>query len=416
MLDYSTRTIIRWKHKTDNVVSKSKTREKVTRHRSRHYDPAIFARIEALKVEHPEFTAPIIERKIKNEFHGSIPSESTVRKYLLSKGYSFKKVWNRQGYVKFQRDSPNDMWQIDIAGGQYVKGLGVVYLIVLEDDCSRFIVAAQYFQDQKTRNVMQVIRDAIVTYGRPKEIFSDNGTQFKNTMSENNTQYLNLLISLDIKPGFARKRHPQSKGKIERIFSTVKQDFLVEFQASLSQLPEISMSVLNNQLQLWVKWYNEQKPHRSLPHRKPPTTIYWNAEKRIYRPLETQVDWNQWINNQDSRKVNKYNQISYQTQAIQLPQGYMGCWVEILHLEDRFEIYHLGQLVCTHMKMPEVYCKAQVPVIRTIAANGIFQYKRHWYTVDYKLAGKKVEIQESEEGRTLLVYLDTVLLKRLSAK
>ena len=72
-----------------------------------------------------------------------------MRKYLLSKGFSFKKVLNRQGYIKFQRDTPNDMWQIDIAGGQYLKGLGVVYLIVLIDDCSRFIVGAQYFQIRK---------------------------------------------------------------------------------------------------------------------------------------------------------------------------------------------------------------------------------------------------------------------------
>ena len=235
---------------------------------------------------------------------------------------------------------------------------------------------------------MQVIRDAIMTYERPKEIFSDNGTQFKNTMGENNTQYLNLLISLDVKPGFARKRHPQSKGKIERIFSTVKQGFLVEFRANLPQIPEVSMTILNAQLETWIQWYNEQKPHRSLPHRKPPTSVYW-IENRIYRPLEVQVDWNQWINNQDSRKVNKYNQISYQTHVIQLPPGYMGCWVEILHLEDRFEVSHLGQLICTQMKVPEEHCKVQSPIIRTISSCGTFQYKNHWYTVDYKLAGKK---------------------------
>ncbi len=112
------------------------------------------------------------------------------------------------------------------------------------------------------------------------------------------------------------------------------------------------------------------------------------SRNRIYRPLEVQVDWNQWINNQDSRKVNKYNQISYQTHVIQLPPGYMGCWVEILHLEDRFEVSHLGQLICTQMKVPEEHCKVQSPIIRTISSCGTFQYKNHWYTVDYKLVEK----------------------------
>ncbi len=112
------RTIIRWKQRTIKVSEKTLILEKVPRHRTRQYDPAIFARIEALKAEHPEFTAPIIERQIKGKFEGSLPSESSVRKYLLSKGFSFKKVLNCQGYIKFQRDTPNDMWQIDIAGGR----------------------------------------------------------------------------------------------------------------------------------------------------------------------------------------------------------------------------------------------------------------------------------------------------------
>ena len=71
-LECSMRTIIRWKQRTIKVSEKTLILEKVPRHRTRRYDPAIFARIEALKAEHPEFTAPIIERQIKGEFEGSL--------------------------------------------------------------------------------------------------------------------------------------------------------------------------------------------------------------------------------------------------------------------------------------------------------------------------------------------------------
>ena len=40
-------------------------------------------------------------------------------------------------------------------------------------------------------------------------------------------------------------------------------------------------------------------------------------------------------------------------------------------------------------------------------------YKGKSYTIDYKLAGKTVEVQEINEGKNLLVYLNDVLLKTI---
>jgi transposase InsO family protein len=415
-LGCSVRTVIRWKFQSTIPIEKIASEPKRKRIRQRHYSVQIFDRIRTLKEKNPTFSSPIIFRQIQEEFKEPIPSESTIRKYLLSQGFHFKQILNRQGYIKFQRDKPNELWQIDLAGGQFLQGLGTVFLVLILDDCSRYILTAQYFQDQKEMNVLQVIKDAVVTYGRPLELFSDNGTQFKNTMGENHTRYLNLLFSLDIKPIFSKKNHPQSKGKIERIFETINQSFLMRLRGELNQDSPILLSELNNRFQIWMKWYNEEKPHRSLPHRKPPYQFYWDKEKRIYRPLESQVDWNQWINAYNARKVNKYNQIQFQTHHITIPPGYVGCWMDVLHLEDRFEIYHQSTLLCTYMKTADEYFPSLSPETRIIAENGIIRYNCQWYSIDYKLAGKKVEIQESDMGQTLLVYLDKVLIKRLSTK
>jgi len=82
--------------------------------------------------------------------------------------------------VKFERANPNDLWQIDLARFQTVGYLGKLYLIALLDDHSRYIIAAEYFKSQKGTNVIKVIRDAIIAYGRPNQILADNGTQFRN--------------------------------------------------------------------------------------------------------------------------------------------------------------------------------------------------------------------------------------------
>ncbi|MHA1659999.1 MAG: hypothetical protein ACTSUT_12870 [Promethearchaeota archaeon] len=41
-------------------------------------------------------------------------------------------------------------------------------------------------------------------------------------------------------------------------------------------------------------------------------------------------------------------------------------------------------------------------------------YKGKPYTIDYKLAGETVEVQEINDGKNLLVYLNEVLLKTLN--
>ncbi len=413
-LGCSIRTIIRWKQKAVGCRDPCAIAPKHQQSRQRKYNSVIFDRMCELKTQNPNWTVPIIHQTLVESFK-TCPSESSIRKYLVAKGFRFKHTPNRQGYIKFQREKPNELWQIDIAGPQSLKGLGIVYLILIIDDCSRFIVSAQYFQDQKVMNVLQVIRNAVMEYGRPQEMFSDNGRQFRSMVGEQQTRYVNLLYSLDIKPSFSRRQHPQSKGKVERVFETVNKNFLLKLRAELLHLSPIFLYDLNTRLQQWVKWYNEEKPHRSLPLRKPPITVFQKTN-RIYRPLESQIDWNQWINAYIERKVTKYNEIAYQTQNIKIPPGFVGCRVQLLHLVDRFEIYHQDQLISTVLKSPDTYFLPKSQVIRSIAQNGTVQYNKQWYSIDYKLRGKKVEIQESEDGRTLLVYLDKILIKRLSVK
>jgi hypothetical protein len=277
-------------------------------------------------------------------------------------------------------------------------------------------VGAEYFQDQKATNVIQVIRDVIIKYGRPNQILADNGTQFKNTIGDGNTRYINLLSSLGIEAIFSRKNHPQSKGKVERLFGTINQDFLLKVRSETALDGLHSLNALNSKFHEWVKWYNEKKPHRSLDHHQPPAVTYWNPEIRISRPLETQIDWNQWINAYEKRKVNKFNEISYRKHTIQVPSGYVGCIVELLHLNDRFEVYHHDTLICTSMKDPKEFVPGISRITRNISQNGTIQYKSHWYSIDYKLVGKKVEIQEGDEGRTLFVYMDGHLIKCLPVK
>ena len=406
----SERTIYRWLRNHHKKNSPDQHILKKVHNRTRKYPPKIFTRIIELKKEIPQRSAPIVRKLLKKEFSNTIPSLSTIYKYFDKQGLIYKNRNRRQGYIKFERSKPNDLWQIDIAGVQTVGHLEKLYLIALLDDNSRFIVAAEYFKDQKGINVVKVIRNAVLAYGRPNQIVADNGTQFKNLIGELGTKYTRLLESLNIKPIFAKPNHPQTKGKLERWFGTAKQMFLGEARLKINQNPDYSLTDFNQLFKNWVDWYNTEKPHRSLPGNTPPLKRYFNTEDRIFRPLRANVNWERWLHEIEQRKVNKYNEIYYKTQKYHVPPGYSGTRVEVIEYEDKIEIYYINHLIMTHSYNIPI---KQKRIKRKITHSGIIMYKGNPYSIDYKLAGKTVEVQEMNDGKNLLVYLNGVLLKTL---
>ena len=117
-----------------------------------------------------------------------MPSLSTIYKYIRDKNLTYQNKDPKRGYVKIERKHPNNLWQIEIVGVQTVESSENLYLIALLDDFSRLIVAAEYFKNQKGMNIIKIIRDGIMAYGRPNQILADKDTQFKNLIGELGTR------------------------------------------------------------------------------------------------------------------------------------------------------------------------------------------------------------------------------------
>lgn len=410
----SLRTIYRWLkcvNQENSLVSQNSKKESG---RPKKYPSIIFNRIVELKEELPQRSAPLVHKILRNEYPNSYPSISTIRKFIRDQGLTYKSEYRKQGYIKFERKKPNDLWQIDIAGVQTIGHLKQLYLVGLLDDCSRFIVAAEYFGGQKGTNIIKIIRDAIMAYGRPNQILADNGLQFRNVIGDLGTKYSKLLESMDIKPIFAKPYHPQTKGKLERWFGTVVQMFLIEGRHYVNNNPQCSLADFNQKFKEWLNWYNTKKPHRMLANKGPPAKIFFEMKDRIFRPLQTQVNWERWLHELSQRKVNKYNQISYKSQAFDVPPGYSGSKIDVLEYENKLELYSKDKLLITHPYQILITPKKNAKKRRKITYSGQISYKGKFYTIDYKLAGKNVEVQETNLGRNLLVYHNNLLIKTLN--
>ena len=123
--------------------------------------------------------------------------------------------------------------------------------IAAMDDASRLIMNHGVFQDPTAENTIQVLKQAITKHGRPHEILTDRGSQFYANEGERRekgiSQFEAYLAEQGIKHLLCRVSHPQTNGKLERIYGVYEQK-----QHQFKSVDE------------YVHWHNEIKPHLSL--------------------------------------------------------------------------------------------------------------------------------------------------------
>jgi transposase InsO family protein len=406
----STRTIYRWLKASNNEEVQGLKDQSSGRTRQKKYPPEVFNLILKYKEENTRRSATVILQLLKNEGIHNLPSETTIRRYLRGKGMGRVSAESRRGYIVFERDAPNELWQIDIAGVQTVGHLGPLYLFAVIDDCSRFIPSAFYASNEKGHHVIRLLQKGFIDHGRPLQILADNGAQFRNVIGQLGTKYSRLLELLDIKPIFAKARHPQTKGKLERFFGSVKTMFLSEARFQVKNDPSISLAEFNQMLQTWLEFYNCKHRHRSLPKRCSPATVYLEKPNRIFRPLKMKVNWERWLFENTTRKVSKQNMISFQGSKYAIPPGFAGLKVTLLIIGEKFRVSRGDELI-------QEYSILNSPInfrsekFRIISQSGTISYNGKKYTISYKMAGQRVLVRESGDGTELLVYARGQLIR-----
>ena len=157
-------------------------------------------------------------------------------------------------WERFARENPNDMLQMDIMDF-YIRDCHRVYLISALDDCSRMIVGWGLFRKKSADNVLEVLRTTLARHGAPKEILTDQGSQFKHWGGV--TQFEKLLSKLNIRHTKARSHHPQTCGKIEAFHKTIQRELIdKEFFVSQEQATE--------KIARYIEHYNYARPHSAL--------------------------------------------------------------------------------------------------------------------------------------------------------
>lgn len=159
----------------------------------------------------------------------------------------------------FERARPNQLWQSDITAFQIAKGLRV-YLIGFMDDHSRYLVGWGLYAGQSGGLVLEVFRNAISTYGRPEEVLTDNGRQYRSWQGI--TDFQRELQREGIKHITSRPHHPQTLGKIEGFWGHMKREFLRRVVMG-------GLEDMRERMAHWINYYNFQRPNQGIDNATP---------------------------------------------------------------------------------------------------------------------------------------------------
>jgi len=290
--------------------------------RPRVLDSDCIEKIHSLKEKYPYITGKLLYQKLVEEGYIKVTSTSlsTVLRYIRDNNLKRNQITPIDRRA-FEMEFANDCWQSDTSHGPVIKVNGLkrqTYLISFIDDASRLILHGEFFFNDNAVNMQIVFKKAIAKYGVPKKLFVDNGGTYKND------QLHLICASIGTVLIHTKAYSPESKGKIERSFRTIKDNWLngVDWNdfGSLEQLNTEFNKYLND------KYNNSQ--HSSLGT-TPKNRYLKDVDKIKIMPselLETH------FLHRVTRRVNNDATIQLNSKYFEVSQKYIGQRLNIRYL------------------------------------------------------------------------------------
>jgi transposase InsO family protein len=206
----------------------------------------------------------------------AVPSERTIDRILHRQGLlrARPRKRPRESYLRFERPGPMQLWQMDIIEGIWLVNpttgeLREAKVVTAVDDHSRFCVIAKVVERATGRAVCLALAEALMRFGVPEEILTDNGKQFTNRFGVGARIGEVLFDKICRRNGISHLLtapfSPNQNGKVERFHGTFRPDFLDAAE------PFTSVAEAQAGVDAWVADYNAERPHQALDTRQPVT-------------------------------------------------------------------------------------------------------------------------------------------------
>lgn len=201
-------------------------------------------------------------------------SRATVYRYVedLALSGEFKGTDENSESLRFSHEHVGDLWQGDVLYGPYItvgKRKIQTYLHLFIDDASRYPVYAQFYLSQNFETLRHCFKEAVMRRGVPRLVYTDNGKIYRSQ------QFEYICASLGCTLLHSQPFVPQGRGKVERMFRTVRMRFL-------STIDPTTIKDLDDLNQRFFKWLEEdykRKSHKGLNGLSPHDVLMTQVSK-----------------------------------------------------------------------------------------------------------------------------------------
>ncbi|MFC9646946.1 DDE-type integrase/transposase/recombinase [Streptomyces mirabilis] len=335
----------------------------------------------ALKREKPSRTTAQVVR-ILTQHLGWGPSYRTVHRHLGRLDLLDRPDGQAPPvFGRFEADRPNELWVGDALHGPKIAGRKT-YLFAFLDDHSRLMVGHRWGFMEDSVRLAAALRPALAARGVPEGVYVDNGSAFVDKA------LLRACARLGIKLIHSTPGRPEGRGKIERAFRTVRDQFLVEVDSEkIADLGE-----LNRLFTAWAEHVYHRAVHSETGQ---PPMDRWLAAAPFPQPTAAQLrEAFRWS---EHRTVTKTATVSLHGNIYNVDAALVGRKVELVfdpfdlaEIEVRFQNRPFGLAIPHHIsRHAHPKARPEVPEAPPAPATGI-DYLRLIDTARTQELGQKI--------------------------
>lgn len=284
----------------------------------------IQAKLLALKAERPRWGAKKLLAKLWPE--AAPICLRTADRILKRNGLVGKAATPVLEPCRFEREFPNELWQMDFKG----VGRGGYEAFSVLDDCTRFCLCFTPLPDLRSQTTFEALWNLFGEFGMPQRLLADNGAPFNSVKGQGPTPLQAQLWLLGIPTSHGRPRHPQTQGKVERFHLTAEQELGTTLRLA-------NIDQVRQEMHRFRQDYNWERPHEAI-QLKAPGVLYSPSVK----PRPAKMPQHEIPEGAISRKVDASGKIVYNMQRYRAGKGLRGQFVELREEPDGLAMFFAG--------------------------------------------------------------------------
>lgn len=290
------------------------------------------AQILKVRENHPAWGGRKIRRWLQNKGTPAVPSASTITEVLRRHGLlATPSGPSGKGWTRFEKDAPNDLWQMDFKGWIRTENGGRCHPLTLLDDHSRFNLLLEACGRETMGQVKPLLERAFAHYGLPAAILCDNGSPWGDSAGFL-TKFEIWLMRMGVKVYHGRPCHPQTQGKEERFHRTFKAEVLS--RTTVWQ----DLEHCRKSFHKWREIYNHERPHEALGG-EVPISRYQVSSRAMPSRLPAAGEW--YGEDDVVKKISAKGTIFMRSSIWAIGEALGGEEVALRKTgEDRYEVYY----------------------------------------------------------------------------